>query len=81
MFIFGVVADLIILLSLANGEFKDSFIDMNDILDEDFMPGSILVLENPGAASSSNKSLNASVSSQHLDGSLYDAMATMNFHR
>ncbi|KAJ3664671.1 hypothetical protein Zmor_000222 [Zophobas morio] len=56
----------------------NNIIDVDDILAEDFMPGTILMLENP---KTENLNDSVGVSSQEGDGSFMTAMETMGFHR
>ncbi|KAJ8924176.1 hypothetical protein NQ315_006967 [Exocentrus adspersus] len=74
---------LLLFLASASCEYTSNVIDMDDILAEDFMPGTLLVLENPTAGFKSfNESIkNLQVMERTPDGSFGNAMETMNFHR
>lgn len=63
--------------------FCDNIIDMDDILSADFMPGSLLLLENPQQRSIgyTNSSTNNSVESVNGDGGVDAALTTMGYHR
>lgn len=58
---------------------------MDDILSADFMPGNLLVLENPQQRSNEikNTSFNNSEHSlgENLDGTVDAALTTMGYHR
>lgn len=75
---------VVVLLFLAcvlstNCEIADyNLIDMSDILNVDFMPGSLLVLENPENEEFSNVT-HVPVSDQR--GTFDEAFSTMGFHR
>lgn len=59
-------------------------IDVDDILSKDFMPGSLLVLENPQqlALQFGNVTLDENrARTEELDGSFNNAISTMGFHR
>lgn len=61
--------------------FGHNVIDVDDILSEDFMPGTLLMLENPkGAAKNFNESI-IELSDMTGDGSFGYAMETMGYHR
>ncbi|KAK5649377.1 hypothetical protein RI129_000406 [Pyrocoelia pectoralis] len=55
-----------------------SVIDLSDILNVDYMPGSLLVLENPEEISTENTT---TVDTFEHHGTINDALTTMNFHR
>lgn len=61
-------------LSLAN-----NLLDVEDILDDKFMPGSLLLLE--GTDSYTNSSIKPETEEQTQDGSILGAINTMGFHR
>lgn len=69
-----VIIDLTLVLSY-------NIIDVDDILSDDFMPGTLLMLENPqNSVKNFNETFGESVP-QILDGSFNKAMETMGFHR
>lgn len=64
--------------------FASNVIDVDDILSKDFMPGSILVLENPAklAQQFDNVTVDENrAATKELDGSFNNAFSTMGFHR
>lgn len=59
-------------------------IDVDDILSKDFMPASLLVLENPKqlVRQFDNVTLDKNAArTEELDGSFNNAFSTMGFHR
>lgn len=74
---------LILVAATVYSEYASNVIDVDDILAEDFMPGTLLVLENPsGGAKNFNDSLkNVETIHKLSDGSFHNAIETMNFHR
>lgn len=74
---------LILAVATVKSEYASNVIDVDDILAEDFMPGTLLVLENPtGSAKHFNASLkNVETVRKTPDGTMKSAMETMNFHR
>ncbi|XP_068909687.1 WAG22 antigen-like isoform X2 [Tenebrio molitor] len=60
----------------------NNIIDVDDILAEDYMPGTLLMLENPkGAIRNFNDSVGGDLTSREGDGTFDEAMETMGFHR
>lgn len=55
----------------------DNVLDVEDILDDKFMPGSLLVLEGTDSYANTTKEESQNV----LDGSFFGAYSTMGFHR
>lgn len=56
----------------------NNMIDLEDILDDKFMPGSFLVI---GSEQFNNESIKEEAENSLLDGSFYGAYNTMGFHR
>ncbi|KAK9754888.1 hypothetical protein QE152_g844 [Popillia japonica] len=60
----------------------DNVIDVDDILSESFMPGSLLMLETPENAGFANiTSANSKFKKKPLTGTIDEAISTMGFHR
>lgn len=64
----------------------DNVIDVDDILSADFMPGNLLVLENPQQRTaeyknSSTNYINGETQVVNSDGSVDAALTTMGYHR
>lgn len=70
-------------VATVNCEYASNVIDVDDILAEDFMPGTLLVLENPtnGIKHFNGSIKNIETMEKVPDGSFGNAMETMNFHR
>lgn len=64
---------------------SENAIEIDDILSVDFMPGKLLVLENPQQRSSCSDSVNLNntepVFGANFDGSVDKALSTMGYHR
>lgn len=61
---------------------SENVIEVDDILSPDFMPGNLLILENPQQRSRSNVYENITVSDEvQKDGSVNAALSTMGYHR
>lgn len=70
---------LLYLISVFSVSSANNLLDVEDILDDKFMPGSILVLE--GTESYKNETINPEPTQNVLDGSFNRAYSTMGFHR
>lgn len=70
---------LAVLLLLLHAVFCDNVLDVDDILDDRFMPGSLLVLE--GTDEYTNSTTKEEEVQNVLDGSFFGAYSTMGFHR
>lgn len=77
---------LVLLLRSARSEYLSNVIDVDDILDNDFMPSRLMVLENPQEYAREFKNTtveedDALKTSKNGDGSFDSAFSTMGFHR
>lgn len=83
MFVFNILKVLPFCLATANGNYETNVIDMDDILSENYMPGTLLVLENPsqGVTRFNGSTKNVQTMERTTDGSSRSALKTMSFHR
>ncbi|KAB0800206.1 hypothetical protein PPYR_05946 [Photinus pyralis] len=76
MYEFIIIVTLTLLTLTKGGDY--SVIDLSDILNVDYMPGSLLVLENPEEIGPENAT---EIDLMEHHGTMRDALTTMNFHR
>lgn len=70
---------LLILIRLFFISTANNLLDVEDILDDKFMPGSLLLLE--GTDSYTNSSVKPDTEEEVHDGSILGAISTMGYHR
>lgn len=76
---FGVLSTVLILIKNCSSSMDDFVLDVNDILNEKWMPGSLFMLE--GNVDYGTRKRDANLTMSTKDGTFNTAFSTMGFHR